>query len=444
MGEQVKWFAGVLVLLGIALAFDLGLLAYAMYALLGALLVSRYLTRVWAEHLTATRECSRYTANIGDKVAVVIKVENRGWLPVPWLLLDDLLPRHALLPPPPRLRVEGRRLQLLMLRARGRKTILYQLHCQQRGYFQIGPLVLETGDVFGLHRRYRVVTSPHFLLVYPEVVPLEGYAIASRRPLGEVRMSYRLYEDPTRIAGVRSYMPGDPLNRVHWRATARTGSLHSKIYEPSSVAGATILLDFHQASYDPKQEPYRSELAVSAAASIAHALYHLGQQVGLVTNGRDAADRIRQEGWNPDARSRREARRSAGMLVHSDRLQPVVVETRQGQEQLVRILESLARLELTDGLSFGQMVMETASRLPHNATVLALLDAVTPETAVALGNLRRKGFAVSAIINAYHIHEFEQARAPLAAEGVSAWHLKDRDGIATVCQDYVLGVHTSQ
>ena len=136
--------------------------------------------------------------------------------------------------------------------------------------------MVETGDLFGLHRRYRVLTSPHFLMVYPDVVPLEGFELASRRPIGEVRMSHRLYEDPTRIAGVRRYEMGDPLNRIHWRATARTGQLHCKVYEPSCVAGATLMLDFHQAVFDPSQEPHRSELSVTAAASLANAVYENG------------------------------------------------------------------------------------------------------------------------------------------------------------------------
>ena len=147
------------------------------------------------------------------------------------------------------------------------------------------------------------------MLVYPDVVPLEGFELASRRPIGEVRISHRLYEDPTRIAGVRQYEAGDPLNRIHWRATARTGQLHSKIYEPSCIVGATIVLDFHQAAYDPQHEPYRSELAVTAAASLANAVYEMDQQIGLVTNGRDAADRIRQEGWDYKATSGRSAQR---------------------------------------------------------------------------------------------------------------------------------------
>ena len=59
-------------------------------------------------------------------------------------------------------------------------------------------------------------------------------------------MTYRLFEDPTRIAGVRAYERGRSAQPRHWRATARTGLLHSKVYEPSTVAGATILLDFHK------------------------------------------------------------------------------------------------------------------------------------------------------------------------------------------------------
>jgi uncharacterized protein (DUF58 family) len=434
----MKWYLGAFVLLLLALVFDLGLLAYAMYALLGVMITSRFLARSWAEGLSAVRDCNRVTANVGDIVAVVILVENRRGLPVPWVLLEDLLPRHALVPPPPRLGVQGRRLHLAMLGGRGRKTLTYQLRCNQRGYFQIGPLVLETGDLFGLHRRYRVVTEPHFLMVYPRVFALEGYDVASRRPIGEVRMSYRLYEDPTRIAGVRQYQAGDPLNRVHWRATARTGSLHSKVYDPSTVAGATILLNFYEAAYERRGRMDRAELGVTAAASLANAVYEMGQQVGLVTNGRDAADRIRQEGWDYDIRSRKAARRAAQMLEHSDRLEPVVVETRRGPEQLMRILETLARVELTDGLTFAQLVTETASRLPRDATVLAILPSVSAQTALALGNLRRHGFAVTAVLNLYEVHDFEVAAGQLLAEGIEARHLQTEASLVTLCRDYVL------
>jgi len=94
----MKWFVGVLLLLAIALVLESGLLAYSMYVLLGLLLTSRFLARSWTENVHAYRRCNRTTAEIGQLVKVTLTIRNRGWLPVPWLLLEDLLPRRALAP----------------------------------------------------------------------------------------------------------------------------------------------------------------------------------------------------------------------------------------------------------------------------------------------------------------------------------------------------------
>jgi uncharacterized protein (DUF58 family) len=434
----MHWLIAAIIVLVAAIVLNLGLLAYAMYALVGVLIASRLLANSWSSHLTATRSLNREKAKIGDTVAVVTVLENRSWLPIPWLLVEDLLPRRALVRNPPNLEVTGRRLQLVAFHGRARKTILYQLKTHCRGYYQIGPLVAETGDVFGLYRRYRVLSEPSFVLVYPEVLRLEGFDIASRRPIGEVRMTHRLFEDPTRIAGVRAYQAGDPLNRIHWRASARTGELHSKIYEPSSIAGATLLLDFHEVSFDPRDEPVRSELAVTAAATIAGAICEMGQQVGLITNGRDAVDRARRNAWRRELLHSRADALSAGMREDNSRLRPLVVPTRRSNTQLTQILEMLARVEKTDGLSFAELVYESASRIPTSATVIAVLTSVTPEMAVALGSLRRRGLAVTAIVNVYDEYDFARLAGPLEAERIDVRQLRDRAAISTVCMRYVL------
>ena len=85
----------------------------------------------WAENLAASRECNRFSANVGDTVAVVLNVQNTGALPVAWVLLEDLLPRDALGAQPPKLTVLGQRLQLAMLGTRARKTLYYQAPVQQ-------------------------------------------------------------------------------------------------------------------------------------------------------------------------------------------------------------------------------------------------------------------------------------------------------------------------
>ncbi len=434
----MKWFLGALLLLLAALLLESSLLAYAMYVLLALLLLSRWFARAWIGSLTATRTCKQLTAEIGERVPVELTITNTGGLPVPWLLVEDLLPQYALDKRFPRLKIKGKRLQIAMLRPGATLEMKYRIECRMRGYFQIGPVTLESGDLFGLHRRFRVLTEPTFLLVYPRIVPLLGYDIASRRPIGDVRLTHRLYEDPTRIAGVRAYEAGDPLNRVHWRATARTGALHSKVYEPSTLSGATVLLDFHQAGYHSQGEPFRSELAVTTAVSLANAIYEMGQQIGLATNGRDAADRIKTEGWGHDPRTRLEARATAAMRENNERLQPLLVETRRGVEQLQRIRETLARVELTDGLRFAELVSETISRLPRDATILAVLPEVPVETAIALGNLRRAGLAVAVVLILLDDAPLERAYGRLVAEGIrDIRHLKSEEELPELCRRQV-------
>jgi hypothetical protein len=167
----------------------------------------------------------------------------------------------------------------------------------------------------------------------------------------------------------------------------------------------------------------------------------VGQQVGLASNGRDAADRIREEGWRGDRRTRAEARQSASMSDRNTRLRPVMVPTRRGEDQAVQIRQTLARLEKTDGLSFMQMVGEVGQRLPRDASIIAVLSQVDLEYGVALGELRRQGYAVTAIVNCFEIETYSHLSAALLAEGIETRHLRDEDSIRSICEKQVLFSH---
>jgi hypothetical protein len=126
------------------------------------------------------------------------------------------------------------------------------------------------------------------------------------------------------------------------------------------------------------------------------------------------------------------------MAETSDRLRPVVVATDRGPDNLMRIFETLARVELTDGLDLPQLIEETASRMPRDATVVAILPTVTETHAIALGNLRRRGFAVTAILNIYEQYDFAAASGPLLAQGVETRHLSDESAIPELCRRFIL------
>ncbi len=398
------------VILVAALLLKAGLVAFAAYVLLGVFLLSRYFAKQWVENLSVKRlTFFADQAEEGDEVTSKIVVRNRGKLPVLWVLVEDIIPDHFLRANPPRLKIKGRRLRFIYLRPGGEKVLKYTLICERRGYYQIGPTLLETGDLFGLHRRHRIASKPAYLMVLPKVNPLPKYDFASQRPVGEVVLVHRLFEDPTRPAGVRPYQYGDPLQRIHWKATARSGSLQSRVYEPTSLTGATILLDFHKGSYEGKREPYTSELAVRVACSLAQAVTVLNQQVGFASNGLDAAELIRlgieiQQGTDeeePGFADRESAKESAAVPKESERIDPILVPTRRGPEQFQLIREALARVELTDGLTFTEMLIELLPRFPRDATIITIVPNVSVEIATSLGQLRKQGFAITAVIISY-------------------------------------------
>jgi uncharacterized protein (DUF58 family) len=440
----MKWILGALGLLVLGLVLKLGLLVYAMYVLLGILGLSRFFSRAWTDHLAASRFCDQDVLEIGETAVIEVEVRNQSRLSVPWLILEDSLPRDALVQIPHRLKAEGPRLTLARLAPGETASLKHQVTFLMRGYYQLGPLLLETGDVFGLHRRFRVATEPHFALVLPKVLPLQGYNLASRRPIGEIRVMHRLFEDPTRLASIRPYQPGDPLNRIHWRATARTGQIHCRVYENSRVAGATFLLDFHERSYQGNGAAASAELAVITVVSLANAVFLMGQQIGFISNGRDAADRIREEGWSAGFATRGDAHRRATEAQANTRLRPVIVETRKGGDRFGQILETLARLEHTDGLEFSEMLEEVASEIPRDATVVAVLRRVTPAMAASLGELARRGFLVTTIIVSIDIEPTPDWAQPpdwaqmLLAQGIDFRVVNTEESVTNLCAEAIV------
>ena len=380
------------------------------------------------------------TAEIGDRVKVRVTVTNAGRLPVPWVLLEDLLPGDALDAQYPRLKVKGKRLRIAMLSAGGEMELAYTVECLRRGYFQIGPLVMENGD--------SVRAASPFPRGRRAGLPA---GLSAHHAAGRLRPDFtpadrRRADDAPPLRGSDAHFRRPPLRNgrstqsrplASHRANRR--QLHSKVHEPSTLSGATVLLDFHQSGYHDQGEPFRSELAVTIALALANAVYEMGQQIGLVTNGRDAADRIRPKDGKATTRAPARRRRStAAMTDESHRLRPLIVETRRGAEQLHHIRDTLARVELADGLTFAGLIAETTSRLPRDATLVAVLADVPEETAITLGSLHRAGRAITVVLIQLDENNLQTCYGRLIAEGVrDIRHLKDEAEVPALCRKQV-------
>ena len=104
----------------------------------------------------------------------------------------------------------------------------------------------------------------------------------------------------------------------------------------------------------------------------------------------------------------------------------------------MQIQQVLARAELTDGLDFPQLVSDTISRLPRDATVVAILPVANDAAIVTLQMLHRRGYAVTALLNFYDDHDYAQAAGMLSAVGITSHHLKDEKSVAEIGREFAL------
>jgi len=409
-------FVGILAgLIALAWATNSPYGAYALHAF-GLLCLLAFLTsRAWLSGLEYERSVSLDTLPQGESVSVSVTVTNRRGWPIPWLFIEDEFPRDFPLTGTPS------RLSVLMP---GRSlTLEYSLTCPRRGYHRIGPLVLESGDLFGLQRRFITSGERHYISVLPTVAYIDTFSIAARRPQGPVRISNRIYEDPTRIAGLREYAPGDPLSRIHWKASARTGQLFVKQTEPSHVLGATLVLDLHEDSYLPEDREARLELAITTTASIGYLLQMSGEQLGLLTNAADAAEVAQWEQAEGKAFSRGDLATIIAQDPDSETISPLEVPTRRGASQAQMIIENLARVLPGHGLDAADLLMNSYQRLPRDAALLPVVPQVTPALAEVLAQMKASGFPVTVFV-VRHQRAYEEAVGLLAPYNIHVIHIE--------------------
>lgn len=414
------WFAAAGVCIAIAFAVKSPYMAYALYAFALLVGVARFSSMAWLAGLDCERRVSQTTLQQGDSVDVDVRVTNRRGWPIPWIFIEDLFPAYCFR------NGENTRLAVLMP---GRSVEMrYRLTCPKRGYHRIGPLVMESGDLFGLQRRFRTGQQQDYISVLPTVAYIETFNIAAKRPQGPVKTTHRIYEDPTRIAGLREYQPGDPLNRIHWKASSRTGDLYTKTFDPTSVTGGTLVLDLHEDSYVPKDREARLELAITVTASIAFLLQMSGEQVGMITNGLDAAEEAQYEVDAKGTLSRDDARESVVGERESDRISPLRVPTMRTTVQAQQIAENLARILPGRGLDAAQLLLEEFRGLPRDAALLLVAPYVDENLALTLAEMKLSGFAVSVFL-IRDSHAYEDAASLLAPHNIHVFHITEESDL---------------
>src|SRR5215213_630417 len=188
-------FLPLLVVLLLIAAFLRGDFALTLiYLVVGALAAGMWWSRRALKQVQVKRQFPAH-AFLGEKININLRVQNAGWLPIPWLELRETLP-VALVGP-------NSFQSVIHLGPRAHANFEYSVDARKRGYYPIGPLSISTGDILGLSEALVVQTKAEGLVVYPKIIPLSSMEIPSQSPQGTLRHTMPLFEDPTRVFGKR-------------------------------------------------------------------------------------------------------------------------------------------------------------------------------------------------------------------------------------------------
>lgn len=376
-----------LILLAIAALLRSEIFFYLLYVLIGFQVVAWFWVRTAVRRLRWRRELPE-AAFPGETIPISLHIANDSLLPVPWLMLYESLP--ATLHPPPGIR------RVLALGANADRRLTYSVQAGRRGLYSIGPLRLQTGDVFGMREQPLAGGAADTLTIFPEVVPLPELGLPAALPFGAQPLKQSLFTDPARPGGVRNYQPGDPPRQVDWKSSARVGSLQVRRHEPAIARTTLIALAFSRAEY-PVRYVYDSlERAIVTAASIAADLSARRQPVGLCTSGVDP--------------------------LAQQQATPIAPDT--GRGHIIAILKLLGRLEVAAEGDVDTQLNTAAAGLGWGATVVIVGVGIGVERLERLIALRRRGLQVALVLV-----EGAAADIALARRHGIAVYLVDRSGV---------------
>ncbi len=152
----------------------------------------------------------------------------------------------------------------------------------RRGVYQLPPARVASTDPLALFNEPMPSGLPQEITVLPYSVRLDrlGFVGGSAARL-QAPQHASVVADALDFHGVRPYQPGEPIRRVHWKSTARTGQLQIVEWEENVARDLAILLDTNRATLAGRSNENTLETSIMIAASVAQHLLEGGYSLQI-------------------------------------------------------------------------------------------------------------------------------------------------------------------
>jgi hypothetical protein len=148
-------------------------------------------------------------------------------------------------------------------------TRKWKLNCVKRGIFHTENVTPLEGSTH-LCNVSEALPVNITLVVYPEIVDLDELFMPVNLLQSDNTVNRWIIDDPFMFSGIREHTPTDPMNRIHWPATAKSGKLMVRKNEYTSEQNLTVILNMQTKSYEYTNVIDRrsAELGIKVAATL--------------------------------------------------------------------------------------------------------------------------------------------------------------------------------
>lgn len=309
-----------------------------------AILQSRYYTKVSFKKLHYERKISKSAVFEGEFIDLMEIIANNKLTPLPWLRVESKLSPWLRFRSQENLEILDDRFHrsVFYLKPYSQITRRYQVRCIRRGYYDLSITTLTVGDLFGLSSTSHESHSNTKLYVYPSLLGEDELPEEALRWQGDVSVKRWIFPDPILINGIRDYQLGDSRKDIHWRASARTGTLQVKTHDYTVFPKLLIVFNIEPEDNFwgqlSAQQMDEMEYGIRAVATLCNWAIVNNMEIGLYSNASIS--------FAPDVAISIEPACNASQMNH-------ILETLAGlvfkeQESIYRTVEHLVENDTTE------------------------------------------------------------------------------------------------
>ena len=256
-----------------------------MIVVLISFLVTRwYYKKNWQKKLQVSLQFSQETAHEGEWVSLEEVITNNKSLPLPALKVKFQLSRFMVIENQDMKKVTDHYYRNDLFSIGGYKQVTRRIPVMatRRGPYRVDGVQVVGSDFFFSKQHAWILDSSTQVLVTPKNYSIGTGDLPFRTMWGDVVSKLKLYEDFSAFAGLRDYQPGDPIQKINWKASAKSGDWQVNYYDTTMDKRLHIVLHAERGPMSHEEE-LREEL-LRLGVSFTSSALAIGQSVSMECN----------------------------------------------------------------------------------------------------------------------------------------------------------------